>query len=112
MAKTYPNDTWGNKNKLAQAVEELGNSDFTPDAIIAFLHGSIKTYQQGIGLHHTLVEQIVRENLPEKVLVDKAFLDRMWKRVMLLDYLEAAGVDNWSGYSYAFELAEEDGNEI
>lgn len=34
-------------------------------------------------------------------------LNKMSDRLIFLDALEAAGVDNWSGYSHAHELMEE-----
>jgi len=34
--------------------------------------------------------------------------DELVKRSEWLGWLEQAGVDNWDGYSYAFELRDED----
>lgn len=47
-------------------------------------------------------------NQPETVKILKTDYDELLKDQEFLRALEAAGVDNWSGYSYAFELLEGD----
>jgi hypothetical protein len=44
----------------------------------------------------------------EMVTITKKEYDGLIRQSTWLMYLEAAGVDNWDGYSYAFELKEED----
>lgn len=44
------------------------------------------------------------------VSIKKSEYDKLLKRDEWLSYLEQAGVDNWDGYSYAFELKEEQEN--
>lgn len=46
-----------------------------------------------------------------KLLIDEYVFEEMQERLRFLDALEYAGVDNWSGYGYAYELMEEDDNE-
>ena len=48
------------------------------------------------------------ENPVEMVLVPKEAYEYMQKQMDWLDCLEAAGVDNWSGISYAYEMLEEE----
>lgn len=48
---------------------------------------------------------------PETITVSKAEFDRLVKRDAWLGALEAAGVDNWPGYSEAREYLEEEGEE-
>lgn len=43
-----------------------------------------------------------------KLLIDEYVLEEMQERLRFLDALENAGVDNWSGYGYAYELMEEE----
>ena len=45
----------------------------------------------------------------EMVTISKAEYERLLDRDLWLDYLEAAGVDNWDGISYAHELMNDDG---
>ena len=46
----------------------------------------------------------------ETVTIPKDEYDKLVEASTQLSYLEAAGVDNWSGYSYAWELRQEDEN--
>lgn len=46
-----------------------------------------------------------------KILIDEYVFEEMQERLRFLDALEYAGVDNWSGYGYAYELMEEDDDE-
>lgn len=43
--------------------------------------------------------------------ITKKHYEDLLEKVTWLEYLEAAGVDNWDGYSYAFELREDDEKE-
>ena len=40
----------------------------------------------------------------EKVTISKKDYERLLDRDYFLDCLEAYGVDNWQGYSYAYEM--------
>lgn len=42
------------------------------------------------------------------VTITKAEYDRLIKVDEWMDYLESAGVDNWQGISYAYELKRQD----
>lgn len=44
--------------------------------------------------------------LPDKVLIDKSEYEELIKDRDWLRCLEAAGVDNWSGFDYAIEIKE------
>lgn len=44
----------------------------------------------------------------ETITITKQEYDRLVERDTWLGYLEAAGVDNWQGMEYAFQLKEED----
>jgi len=45
------------------------------------------------------------EQMPEEmVTIKKSEYTKLEKRSKWLGYLEAAGVDNWEGYSYASDL--------
>lgn len=43
-----------------------------------------------------------------KVSIDEYVFEEIQERLRFLDALENAGVDNWSGYGYAYELMEEE----
>lgn len=45
--------------------------------------------------------------MEEVITVPKAKWDELLKRLSWLNALEDAGVDNWEGISYAYELYEE-----
>ena len=42
----------------------------------------------------------------ETITITKAEYDRLDKRSVFLDALDAAGVDNWEGFEYAHEIFE------
>ena len=44
----------------------------------------------------------------ETITITKKEYDKLVKDSTWLSYLEAAGVDNWDGSSYAYEMQEED----
>ncbi len=46
--------------------------------------------------------------MEDTVTITKKEYDRLVSRDEDLGWLEAAGVDNWSGYSYAWELKEQE----
>lgn len=48
----------------------------------------------------------------EMVTISKEEYERLLNRAEFLSCLEACGVDNWSGYGYAWEMMEGDGDEI
>lgn len=55
-----------------------------------------------------MIEEAIKEKYNEKVcsdLIDE--LNGLYERDRFLYALEAAGVDNWSGYGYAYEILEE-----
>lgn len=43
-----------------------------------------------------------------KLLIDEYVFEEMQERLRFLDALENAGVDNWSGYGYAWEMMEDE----
>jgi metal-dependent HD superfamily phosphatase/phosphodiesterase len=43
----------------------------------------------------------------ETVTIPKSVYEQLLKDSEWLSYLEAAGVDNWDGFDYAFEMREE-----
>jgi hypothetical protein len=45
---------------------------------------------------------------PEMITILKTRYDELVEDSIWLSYLEAAGVDNWEGFSYACDLREED----
>lgn len=47
------------------------------------------------------------ESKEETVTIKKSEYDFLVEREEWLSYLEAAGVDNWSGYDYAIEMRNE-----
>ncbi|WP_270501746.1 hypothetical protein [Clostridium butyricum] len=47
--------------------------------------------------------KIAKEIDKSKVLIDEAEYEELKERDNILSRLEGAGVDNWEGYSYAFE---------
>ena len=55
-----------------------------------------------------MIEEAIKEKYNEKVcsdLIDE--LNGLYERDRFLCALEAAGVDNWSDYGYAYEILEE-----
>lgn len=46
--------------------------------------------------------------MDETVTISKKEYDKLVKDSEFLNALKAAGVDNWEGYSYAFELLEDE----
>jgi hypothetical protein len=46
--------------------------------------------------------------MDEMITITKREYDELIKRDAWLYYLESAGVDNWEGISYAYELRRED----
>lgn len=59
-------------------------------------------------------EIINRDQLDEGVemaVIPKEELERLYDDQHMLNCLEAAGVDNWSGYDYAMEMYNEEDDE-
>ena len=46
--------------------------------------------------------------MEEKVTITKEEYDQLQEDSRFLDCLRAAGVDNWEGYDYAFEILNEE----
>ena len=51
-----------------------------------------------------MLNEVIETANGENVIISKFRYERLLKYEEKLDALEAAGVDNWSGYDYAMEI--------
>ena len=96
------------KNYLKVAIRNLINSEQTPNDWMMFIYQSAYVFRQGIGRHPDEVTETIQNSpLNELVLVSRETFRKMEEDRQTLYALHEAGVDNWSGYSYAMELLDE-----
>jgi len=102
-----------NRKRLAEGVQLISTQPFNADTLLQFISLTYKTYAQGIGIPHEQVMQIIQDNIdPDRVMISKKRLAELEDAETAIQYLNMAGVDNWSGCEYAYELAREDGVDI
>jgi len=88
--------------ELPQVFAKLAQSDMNPADWTEFILMAGRVFKQGLGRSFDEVETVIRENVPDLVLVNREYLEGLKQEAEWLNCLEQAGVDNWSGIEQAY----------
>ncbi len=85
-----PKNSWSAKNKMHSSLKAMRNGEDMPELFNMTRDELIKKIRLLEAINGSLEES----------------LELLKERELFLLALESAGVDNWTGYSYAFEILE------